>query len=259
MRVHVVSDVHGSTVALERSGDGADAVICLGDLILFLDYDDMSQGIFSDLFGAANTAEYVRLRTAGRFDEARTWTRRLWDEAQTRTGQDRAALLETKVREQYAALFAALPTPAFLTYGNVDVPAYWPDYLQPGHRVLDGEVVDIDGLRFGFVGGGLISPMKTPYEIDEQSFADKVAALGAVDVLCSHIPPALPEVTYDVVARRFEIGSQALLEYVNEVQPRMVLHGHVHQPARSRVRIGRTEVVNVGHFRGVGSPYALSW
>ena len=33
---------------------------------------------------------------------------------------------------------------------------------------------------------------------------------------CAHIPPALPELTYDVVARRFEFGSEALLEHIRE-------------------------------------------
>ena len=47
MRVHVVSDVHGRADALARAGDGADALICLGDLLLFLDYADHGQGIFA--------------------------------------------------------------------------------------------------------------------------------------------------------------------------------------------------------------------
>ena len=34
------------------AADGADALICLGDLLLFLDYADHGQGIFADLFGA---------------------------------------------------------------------------------------------------------------------------------------------------------------------------------------------------------------
>src|SRR5258708_24453210 len=46
MRVHVVSDVHGRCDALRRAADGADALICLGDLLLFLDYLDHSRGIF---------------------------------------------------------------------------------------------------------------------------------------------------------------------------------------------------------------------
>ncbi len=259
MRIHVVSDVHGSTEALARAADGADALVCLGDLVLFLDYADASQGIFPELFGAANTSRFVELRTAGRFEEARAWTAGLWEDVLAREGRPRHDIVEEKVRAQYAELFAAMPTPAYLTYGNVDVPAYWPDYLREGHTVLDGEVVEIGGLRFGFVGGGLVSPMRTPYELDEETYAAKVAALGEVDVLCAHIPPLVPELTYDVVARRFEKGSRAILEHVRATQPRMVLFGHVHQPLHSRARIGRTECVNVGHFRGGRAPFALQW
>ena len=45
MRVHVVSDVHGSADALARAGDGADALVCLGDLLLFVDYADHRAGV----------------------------------------------------------------------------------------------------------------------------------------------------------------------------------------------------------------------
>ncbi len=259
MRVHVVSDVHGSAEALARAADGADALFCLGDLVLFLDYDDASQGIFAEIFGPANAARFVALRTEGRFAEARAWSAGLWDEVVEREGRDRHEILESKVREQYAELFAAMPTPSYLTYGNVDVPRFWADYLRPGQTVLDGEVTEIDGMRVGFVGGGLISPMRTPYEIDEETYAAKVAALGEVDILCAHIPPALPELTYDVVARRFEYGSRAILEHVLETQPRLVLFGHVHQPLVRRARIGRTECINVGHFRAGRTPFSLSW
>lgn len=259
MRLHVVSDVHGAADALARVGDGADAVVCLGDLVLFLDYEDHARGIFGTLFGADNAAEYVRLRTARRYREATVFSRGLWDAAAERSGLGRAELVERMVREQYAALFAALPEPAYLTYGNVDVPAYWADYLRPGHHVLDGQVVELAGLRLGFVGGGLVSPMRTPYELTQEEYAAKVAALGEVDVLCTHLPPDLPELCYDVVARRFEVGSRALRDYVEDVQPQAMVFGHVHQPLVRRARIGRTECVNVGHFRGSGRPFALSW
>jgi Icc-related predicted phosphoesterase len=76
-------------------------------------------------------------------------------------------------------------------------------------------------------------------------------------VLFTHIPPAVPELVYDTVARRFEVGSSALLEYVQREQPKYHLFGHVHQPLAARRRIGRTECVNVGHFHSRGTPFAL--
>jgi Icc-related predicted phosphoesterase len=256
VRVHVVSDVHGDVAALSRAGTGADALICLGDLLLFVDYADHSRGIMAELFGPEAVGRYVALRTARRFDEARAFSRRLWDRFET---AEREAVIRAAVRRQYAELFAALPTPAYLTYGNVDVPGLWPEFQRDGLHVLDGASATLGGWTFGFVGGGLRSPMRTPFEISDEEFAAKVAAVGSVDVLCSHIPPAVPELSYDVVARRFERGSEALLEAIRETRPRYVLFGHVHQPLQERLRIGRTECINVGHFRDRRTPFVLDW
>src|SRR6266516_3312517 len=161
MRVHVVSDVHGSTDALARAGEDADALFCLGDLILFVDYADNSQGIFADLFGAEQARKFIALRTARRFDEARALSARLW----AGLPGDPAKHVEAAVSRQYAELFAALPEPAYLTYGNVDIPGMWRKHLRPRHTVLDGERIELDGWTFGFVGGGLHSPYRTPNEI----------------------------------------------------------------------------------------------
>src|SRR5216683_1593629 len=240
MRVHVISDVHGRTDALRGACDGADALICLGDLLLFLDYADHSRGIFADLFGA---------------EAAREFSSRLWASLPGEPG----ATINAAVSAQYAELFDAMPTPAYLTYGNVDIPRLWADHVRAGHQVLDGGRVDIGGLTFGFVGGGLRSIYRTPNEIDDDTFAAKVDAVGAVDVLCAHIPPEVPELLFDTVAQRMERGSQALLDAVHRTQPRYLLFGHVHQPLVDRLTIGSTQCINVGHFRASGTPYVLQW
>ena len=234
---------------------GADALICLGDLLLFIDYADHGQGIFADLFGARQAQEFVALRTAKRFGEARDMSRQLW----AALDGDPAAHVERAASRQYAELFGRMPEPAYLTYGNVDLPRLWAPHLRPGHRVLDGQRASLGGWTFGFVGGGLRSAYRTPNELDEEAFAAKVAAIGTVDVLCSHIPPAVPQLLYDTVARRLERGSEALLRHIEATQPRYALFGHVHQPLARRVRIGRTECINVGHFRATGVPYVLRW
>jgi Icc-related predicted phosphoesterase len=183
------------------------------------------------------------------------YSRQLW----TGLGSDGHGVLEGAIRRQYAELFAVMPDPTYLTYGNVDLPHLYPDYLRPGLRVLDGQATEIGGLTFGFVGGGLPTPMRTPFEISEADYAAKVEAVGAVDVLCAHIPPAVPELCYDVQARRMERGSTALLEAARSTEPRLLLFGHVHNPLVRRTRIGRTECINVGHLRGSGMPFVLEW
>jgi Icc-related predicted phosphoesterase len=255
MRVHVVSDVHGRADALRGAADGADALICLGDLLLFVDYADHSQGIFPELFGAEAARELIDLRTAQRFDDARAMSGQLW----SRLGGDPREHIEAAVTAQYASLFEAMPVPSYLTYGNVDVPRLWQAHLRPGQQVLDGERIELGGWTFGFVGGGLRSVYRTPNELDDEVFAAKLAAVGEVDVLCTHIPPAVPELLFDTVARRMERGSEELLTVIERTQPRYMLFGHVHQPQASRVRIGSTECINVGHFRATGRPYVLQW
>ena len=252
--MHVVSDVHGSVTALERAADGADALVCLGDLVLFLDYHDPSGGIFADLFGTEAATTLIRLRSDKQFEQAREWSKQLWDSLD----EDRGTVIQRKIREQYAGLFAAMPEPTYATYGNVDVPALWPEFTTH-HHVLDGQTTQIGDLLWGFVGGGLTTPMRTPYEISDEDYAAKVQALGRVDVLACHIPPDVPELLYDVTARRFERGSSAVLDAIRDTSPELVLFGHVHQPLQARTRIGRTECVNVGHFRGSGTPFVLEY
>lgn len=262
MRVHVVSDVHGNADALARAGTGADALLVLGDLIDFVNYHDHSAGILGAVFGPAAVRRYAELRSGGARGAAYAYVRDLW----ARLDNPRQVVREA-VADQYERLFAALPTPTYATPGNVDLPELWPRFAHAGVRVLDGESIEIGGLRWGFVGGALLPagvvPRQDmafrPYLRTAQDYAAAVAALGRVDVLCSHIPPAVPELVYDVYARRPEVGSEQLLGLIRRDRPRTALFGHVHQPLARRARVGRTECINVGYFQRTGTPHVVQW
>lgn len=260
MRVHVVSDVHGNVEALARAGDGADALVVLGDLIDFVDYYDHGGGILGSVFGPEKVAEFARLRRE-RPEDLPAFSRALW----ASLGDPQAVVAEA-VREQYARLFGAMTAPTYATPGNVDTPDLWPEFAGEHVHILDGDVAEIGGLRFGFVGGALIASgvkrrpgVFRPYLRTEEDFADGVARLSDVDVVCTHIPPDVPELTYDVVARRSELGSPSLLDLIMKQQPRWAVFGHVHQPLAPRMRIAYTECANVGHFRRTERPYVLRW
>jgi Icc-related predicted phosphoesterase len=257
MRLNIVSDVHGASGAITTAAKNCDVFICLGDLILFLDYDEPEHGIYADLFGVDYAKTYIALRTANRFEQAREFSASAWRGIGVTEPEERWNVLQQKVREHYEVMFAAMPTPALLTYGNVDVPALWSAYLRPDHRVLDGEVIEMNGQRWGFLGGGLTSPMRTPYELDPQEYWDKLFAMGPVDILFTHIPPLSPLLNYDTVAQRFEVGSAAITSYIKEYSPKYHFFGHVHQPQRSRLRMGTTECINVGHFHSRKIPFTI--
>lgn len=257
MRLNIVSDVHGASTAIKTAAKDCDVFICLGDLILFLDYDEPEQGIYADLFGVDYAKTYIALRTSNHFEQAREFSANAWLGIGVTQPEERWNVLQQKVREQYEVMFASIPTPALLTYGNVDLPDLWPTYLQPEHRVLDGDVIEMNGQRWGFLGGGLKSPMRTPYELEPQEYWDKLFAMGPVDILFTHIPPLNPLLNYDTVARRFEIGSAAITSYIEKYSPKYHFFGHVHQPQRSRLRMGATECINVGHFHGRKVPFTI--
>ena len=262
MRVHVVSDVHGNVEALARAGDGADALLVLGDLVDFVDYRDPSRGILGRVLGPDVSALFGRLRADGTREDMIEFARTAWAGV-----PDPAAVVEEAVREQYAALFAALPAPTYAIPGNVDMPHLWPEFARTGLHVVDDAAVPIDGLCFGFVGGAPLPPGVVarrrgpfrPYLRAHEDYDAAVRALPRIDVLCSHVPPALPDLAYDVVTRRAEAAAPALLDVVYRDRPGAALFGHVHQPLAARARVGRTECVNVGHFRDTATPYVLRW
>lgn len=262
MRVHVVSDVHGNAEGLARAGEGADAVFVLGDLLDFVDYREHGKGIMGRLFGADKVAVFARLRREGTREETVAYARSLWSSL-----ADPAAAVDEAIHEQYAALFAVMSAPTYATPGNVDTPDLWPHYASSDLRMLDGETVEVGGLRVGFVGGGLlprgVTPRRggvwRPYLRTQEDFDASIGELSDVDLLCSHIPPDWPELTYDVVARRHETGSATLAGLIRAEQPRWSVFGHVHQPLARRLRVGRTECRNAGHFKRTSRPFVLRW
>ncbi|HVF11569.1 MAG TPA: metallophosphoesterase, partial [Actinomycetota bacterium] len=221
-----------------------DTLLLLGDLVNVIDYTSMD-GILVDIFGVDAVHEVVALRAAGRFDEARQVM------AKRRSGREEeiASDLQRSIAEAYQEVFDALPGKTLLILGNVDSPAVVDRIRPPSVESVDGKVVQLQGRSVGFIGGGLPTPLKIQGEIPEEEFDAKLDGLGPVDVLCTHMPPDLPELTYDVLAERHERGSSGLLRYILKFQPEKVFFGHIHQPVLSSIHIGRTHAVNAGYFR----------
>jgi Icc-related predicted phosphoesterase len=246
MPVYVVSDLHGAASDLKEAVPPEGPLLLLGDLVNFLDYISMT-GILTEVFSLETVTQVVELRTSGRVEEARVVMR---ERSRGREEEVRTEIGRL-VTQQYQEVFAALPDPTYLILGNVDNPALAASFASsaPGVRLFDAGVVTVGGERFGLVGGALPTPLHVAGEITHDEMRARVASLGEVDVLCSHIPPAVPELCFDTVSGKREQGSADLLEYIRDVQPRRAYFGHVHQPLVSVMTIGRTVCVNVGYFR----------
>ncbi len=183
----LVADVHGAVDALRKVASEPGPLLVLGDLVNFIDYRTLD-GIVTDLAGREVVSEIVRLRLLGRYQQAGAAWARLnrgrEDELQVRYRE----LLTAAYQEICASLEGA---EAYVTYGNVDDPDELAHHLPAGSRFVDGEVVTIDGLRIGFAGGGTKSPLGVAGEVSDDQMAEKLAGLGPVDVLCTHVPPAV--------------------------------------------------------------------
>lgn len=252
MSIYVVSDLHGAADDLKKAVPEGSTLLLLGDLLNLLDYISMT-GILCDVFSVEAVREVSQLRARGRVTEARAVMRK---RAEGREDWVRREI-GRRVFEQYQEVFAALPDPTYLILGNVDNPSLAMGFVEKMPAVIDADtqVITLEGERFGFVGGALPSPLNVPGEISEEEMARKIEGLGEVDVLCSHIPPAIPDLCYDSVARYSERGSPDLLRYIEDVQPRRAYFGHVHQPLVSVMHVGRTMCVNVGYFRATKTPF----
>lgn len=247
MPIYVVADLHGAAEALPPAVPPGSTLLLLGDLLNFVDYKSLT-GILVDVFSPAAVAKVVALRGEGRLDEARAVMRA---RSRGREEEVRAQIAE-RSHAQYEAIFSILPDPTYLILGNVDIPPLAEGFVaaSPGVRYVHGEALEIEGQRFGFVGGALPTPLHVAGEITPEEMKAKIDGLGPTDVICSHIPPAVPELCWDTLAGRSEQGSEDLLRYIEDVQPARAYFGHVHQPLVSALKIGRTLCINVGYFRG---------
>ena len=243
-----ISDIHGAAASLRSVASLGEPLVVLGDLVNYIDYRS-NEGIVADISGQHIVDEFVRIRAEDGNDAASAFWEREW--------HGRAKELQSRYDEAievaYQDVCAALQgSRAFVTYGNVDRPDMLASHLPPGTRFVDAEVVEIEGLRVGFAGGGLAS-IGTPGEVTEAEMEAKLDRLGPVDILATHVPPAVPALACDVIGGR-EKGSTAILDFLEREQPPFHYFGDIHQPRATTWRVGGTTCINVGYFRATGRP-----
>ena len=255
MKLLVVSDVHSAFDALEEVAGRGEILLILGDLINLLDYRTR-EGIITDVLGREFGIAVAGHRAAGDYVAMRgAWTEIVGE----RRESVRAAIHQGVVAEYARCQKALASAVGFCTYGNVDNPELLRDSLPETMRFMDGEVVEIGGLVFGFVGGGIATPMAGAGEVTDDDMIQKLQKIGSVDVLCSHLPPAIEPLCTDVITGRRERSSEPILEYLREHQPVHHFFGDVHQPQATTWRVGVTRCQNVGYFRATKTPVTFEW
>ena len=244
----VVSDVHDAPVALRRLVELGEELLILGDLVNLTDYRT-GQGAVASVMGIDFATRTSAARARGDYPGMRA----LWQEEATISGDDLRLRIGDELAGQYQRAADALSGGhGLVIHGNVDRPDALRAILPAGFEYVHGQVIERDGLRLGFVGGGVETPLGADGEVSDEEMREILGGLGEVDVLCSHVPPAVPPLRTDVITGREERGSEPIREYLQEAQPRVHLFGDVHQPQASMWRVGRTRCYNAGYFRATG-------
>ena len=243
-----VSDVHDSPNALRKLVATGEEVAILGDLVNLNDYRT-GRGAVADVLGADFAEKTADARARGDYE----LMRELWGEYAERHGTDLRRDIGRAISEQYEAVGDALAGGRGLViHGNVDRPDELRSVLPENWDYVHGQRVERDGSTFGFIGGGVVTPLKAAGEISDEEMASLLDGLGEVDVLCTHVPAAVPAMRRDVITGRIERGSSPILDYIKAVQPRLHISGDVHQPQATSWRVGRTRCFNVSYFRATG-------
>lgn len=244
----VVSDVHGAVSPLRRLVETGELLVILGDLPNLSDYRN-GDGAIAEVLGIEFAREAANARAAGDYEKMRSlWLEHVGDRVDEVRSQIGGA-----IARQYEEMTSALSGGhGIVIHGNVDRPQWLEEALPEGFRYVHGEVVELEGLRFGFVGGGVSTPLRADGEVSDDEMQSLLEGLGPVDVLCTHVPPAVRSLRHDVITGREERGSDPIREYVLEHKPRYHLYGDIHQAQATTWRLGATRCFNAGYFRATG-------
>ncbi len=244
--IRLVSDVHGAVAALAREAPGDSPLLVLGDLINFIDYRD-NEGIVSEVAGQDFVDKIVSFRSVGDFTAAGE----LWRSHSKGREDEFKGRYVAAIAAAYAEICATLDgVEAYVTYGNVDNPAVLESHLPDSAVFVEAGVFEIDGMTVGIVGGG-VPTINSPGEISDDEMAERLKGIGPVDMLCTHVAPAIHPLATDVIGGRAK-GSQAVLDYIEQHQPRFHYFGDIHQPQAVSWGIGATLSRNIGYFRATG-------
>ena len=132
-------------------------------------------------------------------------------------------------------------------------------------QVGEGNVLDLpEGYQLASSGWTNLTPWDTPREEEEPKLKERI--MGIVKqatvpperlVLGLHAPPydtqldVAPKIDWETLTVQGQdsahVGSTAVKEVIEEVQPILSLHGHIHE-SRAAVRIGRTLVHQPGQL-----------
>jgi uncharacterized protein len=282
--LYYASDVHGSEQCWRKflgAGRfyGVQALIMGGDLTgkaivpITMDGETFTAHFLGEDQGGAGADELEKLENAIRYNGMYPWCASADDvrDAEASAGV-RAALFEKvmvdELRRWIELADERMPQygiDVFVMPGNDDPWSCDPVLESASHvRACDERVVLVGDHEMISCAFANPTPWNSPRELDEDALYEKVKALAdqvespQTAIFNLHVPPfdsgldtaneMNPDLTLVYKSGQpnpIPVGSTAIRQIIEEYQPLLALHGHIHE-SRGEARIGRTLCINSG-------------
>jgi len=280
------TDLHGSEKCFGKFLNaakfyGVDALVLGGDLSgkIVVPVVLETDGTFSTRFldqdltpttetEAAEIERRIRLNGYYSFRCTREELQQLQHDPRKREERVREIVRESLVRwmERANAKLAEIDVPCVGIPGNDDDP-FVGELLEQSTGIAncDERVVSLDGFQVLGFGYSNLTPFNSPRELPEEELLERLNAAaagleeGRPTIFNVHVPPRnsgldfAPELTAEhrLSGQQAAVGSSAVSEVIERLQPVVSLHGHVHE-SRGAFTLGRSLCLNPGSEYNVG-------
>jgi Icc-related predicted phosphoesterase len=285
LTLYYASDIHGSDLLWRKFLGaarfyGADAAIMGGDLLgkAVVPIERRPDGTYALTFQGGDRVigedELADAESSIRFNGFYPWVATAEEIAGRRSDQEAlfhdVAELELRRWIEVAAERANGVQP-YVIAGNDD-PWYVDELLAnaPGLVFCDDRVVRVGDHEMISLSYANPTPWASPRELEEDALYARLRALAdslerpEASIFNLHVPPydsgldRAPKLKADLTPVYsgghpvpIPVGSTAVRQLIEEVQPLLALHGHIHE-SRGEVRIGRTLAINSGSEYNTG-------
>ncbi|MES0826197.1 metallophosphoesterase family protein [Ruegeria sp. SCP11] len=142
-------------------------------------------------------------------------------------------------------MLSGITAPLVLIPGNAESAGELTDAAPEGVHVLHGTGMTVDGLRLFGLGYGV--PV-TPFgdwscDMTDAEATELLDRCDGADILIAHSPP---KGHGDVTSMGIAVGSVAVRDAIERLQPQFTFCGHIHDSWGYRGTIGRTQIANLG-------------